>query len=400
MHCLSQVSTNNVDDNVLEVINFHCLLLTLSPTFCDTIVYNSGKRFLIAYNVCSEVLSQLGENIPETLSSDETTAMTEATLGLVKGITDEDLLGMKEIDSKLATSISFYSLMWRAAYHAKQDMVPFITCRVVQHTMENGLCKHSIGGFITLAALLCGNILPKKDIKSATKIGKAAMSCFTQRYNTSEQIPEIYASYYGFVAWRTEPLQTCTKKHGQGFELSMSLGEPDMAFINSVCQISSSFLAGDKLPSLLEKVDYYLKLADTCNHEVSISLLTIFRGTIAILINGGNSSPFATEAQETSPLKILESMHSHSALRAYWQGHNTRSQHFADKLMKITTKSEMGLLNGTAILFFNGLNSFALMKNHCTTRLKPKAMRFLQLLKTTSEHSSFNFKNKVSNCSS
>ena len=86
MHCLSQVSTNNVDDNVLEVINFHCLLLTLSPTFCDTIVYNSGKRFLIAYNVCSEVLSQLGENIPETLSSDETTAMTEATLGLVKGI--------------------------------------------------------------------------------------------------------------------------------------------------------------------------------------------------------------------------------------------------------------------------------------------------------------------------
>jgi hypothetical protein len=91
---------------------------------------------MIAYNVCPEVLSQLGENIPETLSSDETIAMTEATLGLVKGITDEDLLGMKEMDLKLATSISFYSLMWRAAYYAKQEMVPFITCRVVQQTME------------------------------------------------------------------------------------------------------------------------------------------------------------------------------------------------------------------------------------------------------------------------
>ena len=93
---------------------------------------------MIAYNVCSEVLYQLGENIPETLSSDETTAMTEATLGLVKGITDEDLLGMKEIDSKLATSISFYSLMWRAAYHAKQDMVPFITF----HARSNPLWKY------------------------------------------------------------------------------------------------------------------------------------------------------------------------------------------------------------------------------------------------------------------
>lgn len=351
---------------------------------------------MIAYNVCLEVLSQLGENIPEALSSDETTAMTEATLGMVKGITDKDLLGMKEIDSKLATSISFYSLMWRAAYYAKQEMVPFITCRVVQHTMEHGLCKHSIGGFLTLAAILC-HFLPKKDIKCATEIGKAAMSCFTQRYNTSEQIPEIYASYYGFVAWRTEPLQTCAMKHRQGFELGMSLGEFDMAFINSVCQISSSFLAGDKLPSLLEKVDYYLELANTCNHEVSKSLLTIARGTIALLIDGGDSSPFATEAQETAPPKILGAMHSHSALQAYWQGHNTRSQHFVDKLMNITTKSEMGLLNGTVIYFFNGLISFELMKNHCTTKLKSIAMRSLKLLKKTSEHSNCNFKNKVSN---
>jgi hypothetical protein len=353
---------------------------------------------MIAYNVCSEVLYQLGENIPETLSSDETTAMTEATLGLVKGISDKDLLGMKEMDSKLATSMSFYSLMWRVAYHAKQDMVPFITCRVVQHTMENGLCKHSIGGFFTLAALLCGNILPKKEIESATKIGKAAMSCFTQRYNTSEQIPEIYASYYGLVAWRTEPLQTCAKKHRQGFELGMSLGEPDTAFINSVGQIRLAFQAGDKLPSLLEKVDYYLKLADTYSNDLGKVMFLIFRGTIAILINGGDSSPFPTEAQETAPLKILESMQStHSALRAYWQGHNTRSQHFVEKLMNITTKSVMGPLNDTVILFFNGLNSFELMKNHCTSRLKSIAMRSLKQLKKMSEHSSCNFKNKVSN---
>jgi hypothetical protein len=320
--------------------------------------------------------------------------MIEATIGMVKGITDVDLLGMKEIDSKLATSISFYSLMWRAAVMAKPEMVPFITCRVVQHTMENGLCKHSIGVFFTLAVVLCGNCLPKKDIKSATEIGKAAISCFTQRYNTSEQIPEINASYYGFVAWRTEPLQSCAKKLRQGFELGLSLGETDIAFINSVCHITTSFQAGDKLPSLLEKVDYYLELANTYSHEVSKSLLTNFRGTIAILINVGDSSPFPTEAQETAPPKILESMHSHSALRAYWQGHHKRSQHFVDNLMNITT--EMGL-NGTVISFFNGLNSLELMKTNFTTRLRAAAMRSLKLLKKTSEHSSCNFKNKVSN---
>ena len=68
--------------------------LTLPLLFYDTIVHISGKRFMIAYNVCREVLSQLGEDIPETLCSDQMTSMIEATIGMVNGISDKDLLGM------------------------------------------------------------------------------------------------------------------------------------------------------------------------------------------------------------------------------------------------------------------------------------------------------------------
>ena len=353
---------------------------------------------MIAYNVCSEVLSQLGENIPETLCSDETTAMTEATLGLVKSISYKVLLGMKEMDSKLATSMRFYNLMWRAAYFSKPDMVPFITCRVVQHTMENGLCKHSISGFLALAKLLFGNTLQNKDIASASKIGKAAMSCFTQRYNTTEQIPDIHLSYYGFVAWRTEPLQTCTKKHGQAFDVGMSLGESGMAFNNSVCQIRSSILAGDRLPSLMEKLDYYMKLADAYNNELGKLFFTIFHSTIAILIGGGESSHnSAGTLSELAIQRFSEALHFHSALRAYWQGYYERSQHFVDKMIKVTAKSEMGQLSYTVINFFNGLNTFELMKAKVTNKLRATAMRSLEVLKNASVHSSWNFKNKVSN---
>jgi hypothetical protein len=287
-----------------------------------------------AYNVCREVLSQLGENIPETLSSNETTAMTEATLGMVKGISDMDLLGMKEMDSELATSMSFYCVIWRAAYYAKPEMLPFVFCRVVQLTMENGLCKHSIPAFLLLAALLCGNTLPKKDIESATKLGKAAMSCFTQRYNTTEQIPETFHTYYGFVAWRTEPLQTCTMNLRQGFEVGMSLGDLDMAFVNAIQQIKSSILAGDKLPSLLENVDYYLELADAYSNQLGKFFFSIIRGTIAILINGGESSHYPADTlSEAAIQKFSKSMHFHSALRAFWQGHNSRSHYFVDKMI-------------------------------------------------------------------
>ena len=347
---------------------------------------------MVAYNVCGEVLSELGENIPETLFSNQMTSMFEATIGMVKGKSDKDLLGMKEMDSKLATSMRFYNLMWRAAYLSKLEMVPFIACQVVQHTMESGLCKHSISGFLILATLLCGNTLPKKDIDIGSNIGKAAMSCFTQRYNTSEQISETYGTYYGFVAWRTEPLQNCAKKLGQGFDVGMSIGESDAAFTNSVHQIRSLILAGDRLPSLMEKMDYYMQKADAYNNVLGKIFFSIYRGTIAVLINGGDSDILS----ETAIQKFSEAMHFHSALRAFWQGHHSRSQHFVNKMMQVTG-SEMGQLNASYIIFINGLNSIELMRMQFFAKFRTIAVRACKVIKNASVHSSWNFKNKVSN---
>jgi hypothetical protein len=349
---------------------------------------------MIAYNVCCEVLFQLGEDIPETLCSNQMTLMIEATIGMVKDISDKDLLGMKEMDSKLATLMRFYRMIYNAAYFAKSEMLPFLACQMVQHTMENGMCKHSISSFLLLATILCGNTLPKKDIDTSTKVGKAAMSCLTQRYNTSEQISETYGTYYGFLAWRTEPLQTCTKKLGQGFDVGMSIGEPDTAFTNSVHQIRSLILAGDRLQLLMEKVDYYFQLADAYNNSLGKMFFSIFRSTITILINGGDSSQCPMDIlSETAIQKFSETMHFHMALRSFWQGYHSRSQYFNDKM----TKGEMGELNATYITFINGLNSLELMKTNYTNMLRAVAMRAIKVIKEASVHSSWNFKNKVSN---
>jgi hypothetical protein len=325
------------------------------------------------------------------------TSMIEATIGMVKGISDKDLLGMKEMDSKLATSMRFYRMICHAAYFAKPEMLPFIACRVVQHTMKNGICKHSISSFLSLATILGGNTLPKKDIATSTKIAKAAMSCFTQRYNTTEQIPDIHLSYYGFVAWRTEPLQACAKKLGQGFDVGMSIGESGIAINNSFFHIISLILAGDRLPSLMEKVDYYLELADAYNNDLGKFFFSIFRGTIAILINGGDSSHNPHTLSETAIQKFSEAIHFHSALRTHWQGHHSRSQYFVDKMMNVATGGAMGQLNATYIIFINCLNSLELMKTNFTTRLRAAAMRAIKVIKEASVHSSWNFKNKVSN---
>ena len=61
-------------------------------------VLTSGKKYTEAYTLCREVLSQLGEEIPESFYFKQLPKMVEATSKMVKGISDKDLLEMKEMD--------------------------------------------------------------------------------------------------------------------------------------------------------------------------------------------------------------------------------------------------------------------------------------------------------------
>jgi hypothetical protein len=116
------------------------------------------------------------------------------------------------------------------------------------------------------------------------------------------------------------------------------------------------------------------------------------------MIGGEDSAHFTAETlSEMAIQRFLEPMHFNSALQAYWQGYYERSQHFVDKMIKVTTKSEMGQLNATYVIFINGLNTFELMKSKVTNQLRFTAMRAIKVIKEASEHSSWNFKNKVSN---
>jgi hypothetical protein len=351
---------------------------------------------MIAYDICREVLSQIGENIPDKLYLNQSNRMTEATLRIVSRLSEKDLLEMKEMDSKLATLMSFYSLMSRAAFLAKPEMVPFLACRLVQRTMENGMCKHSISGFLVLAALRLRMTMTEEDIDIGSKVGKAAVSCFTQRYNKADSIPETVSLYYGFVAWQTEPLQICVKKLRQVFEVGMSVGDLDYAF-NSAAQYGmNSIQVGDRLSTVMKLLGYYMQVANTYQHH-SILIFSIYLSAITIMIGGGDSLPYPAEAQEAASPKILELMYFYSALQAYWQGYNERSQHYVDKMLAVIPTSNVDIQgpNSAYIMFINGLNSVELMKIKCTGKLKSSLSKAFKFLQMASKCSSWNFQNKV-----
>jgi hypothetical protein len=195
--------------------------------------------------------------------------MFDATLQMVKNISDRDLLEMKEIDERLSITMNFYNIIGTAVYFEKPTMMPFFASRMVHITMENGLCKHSILGFLQFALVLLNSNIANNGIKSASQVGKAAMSCSKMRYNMPDQLPFLYNVYYGFIAHYTEPLQTCADMLQQGFDTGMALSESSTAFFNSIQHIWIAVMAGERLPTLLEKVDFYLEKTNTYQNEIA-----------------------------------------------------------------------------------------------------------------------------------
>ena len=167
-----------------------------------------------------------------------------------------------------------------------------------------------------------------------------------------------------------------------------------MAFFNAIRHIRTTVIAGDKLPTLLEKVDYYLALANTYQNEFAKTYLSIFRGTIsALIVKGVPTSllPLAIDAPVNA--KVLEVIYYHRAIQAYWQSHSERCQYYIKKFLKKSYNT--GKLNSKFIVFTHGMNSFEMMKRQPSTRCRSISKRAIKELKTAASLSSWNFSNKV-----
>jgi hypothetical protein len=235
-------------------------------------------------------------------------------------------------------------------------------------------------------------------IPTASRIGKAAMSCSIKRFHSQKQemIPPLYMYYYHFVAYHSEPLQVCSDMLRKGFDLGMSSGRSGMALFNMLVHIKMALLSGEKLPKLLDQVDYYFQLANSHKAEIIKIYLSIFRHTISTLIDNGRSSESQHKISNDAALQrpnIAKSMHFHAGIQAYWLGHNERCNHSVLKMLEVSSESAM--ISNIIITFIRGINTFQLLKRKNTCKLRAIPRDAIAKLKVATTHSRWNFRNKV-----
>jgi hypothetical protein len=160
------------------------------------------------------------------------------------------------------------------------------------------------------------------------------------RVDIGDQIPTVYFSFYGTIAWRFEPIQLCTNFLRQGFESGLTCGKSEDGFYCAVQAIKFGIFGGENLMSLLKEIDYYLHQLETYNNNsLARNFMLNHRETVSTLIDKGSAT--AIEAKVSFPSNHLgESVVIiHQAIRMYWLGWTERCTHFIQKNWKMIEQS-------------------------------------------------------------
>ena len=109
---------------MLEMIFKHatCMKDKLDAYYLFVNLLHSQERGEEAYTICQNVLTQLGEKIPDYVTPEESKAMVQKTMVLLHDFSEQKLLAMKEMDESVQVIIKFYGFMTLLCYYSKSEV--------------------------------------------------------------------------------------------------------------------------------------------------------------------------------------------------------------------------------------------------------------------------------------
>ena len=106
-----------------------------------------------AFDTCSSILTQLGETVPDAVTVEMVGGMIPETLSMYSEVYGDDWLGRKMEDTNICSIIKFYSAIATAAFFCKPTHLGgYFACKVVQISLQNGVCEHTPLAFMQLSS--------------------------------------------------------------------------------------------------------------------------------------------------------------------------------------------------------------------------------------------------------
>ena len=367
--------------------------------FSSNLLFHRGQA-KAAFMKCNEVLSEIGETIPTVVDTRELNDMFEKVTHFLKNVSDDSLLHFKECDSRLHFYLMqfYHQLGFFAFFGQSSSMQAYLWCRSVEIALRVGFCKYTAASMASFAALLCGKL---NDISNGCRLGRVALSLLT-RFDATSLIPVVYASFYGMVAFNSEPVMDCADQLYKGFQIGMSVGDTTIALMNGLQYIQKAFVGGKNLEVLSNEIDYQLELSKTYGDNRAKRFMGLFKETLCQLIDKNKSRADTTtlaegagaldEAMEIEGFS--EVLFFHRVIQSYWLGYADRCHYFAQKSSR--GEAAVGRLLKLIVSFYHGLAVLQILrKKKSKIELKDIARAALKALNSASDLAPINFRNKV-----
>jgi len=288
------------------------------------------------------VLSQLGVSFPVEINGGVVEDSLLATMDALEGTTMDSIKrkeAMHERDKVIA--MKFLNAISLFVHHWDRKISVLVTFRMVELSLEYGVCKESALGFAAFASFLC----TRGDLKNGQQFANLAI-CLLQRFKAKECLPCVYSVVHGFVSQFHEPLQAGLVTHHSGYEVGMSCGDVMWAMMNAVQYISKSIQSGCKLDELVGQIRVYLQQMKEYNlHNVLLSARLRLQFVLNLIKSQGdptvmtgeamNQEEFTVTAIQKQTWAVLRNMYCFRVYLAYMFGRYQLAAELIEKVQEL-----------------------------------------------------------------
>jgi predicted ATPase len=113
------------------------------------------------------------------------------------------------------------NIVFTGAFFHKPMLAPLLAMRMVQLSLEHGLCAVSSVAFSVYGMLL---VSKKWNVHEGTRMGDLSFKIL-DRFQAKAWIPRVHAAFYGFIHGWTRPHQLVFEPLLRGYRVGLETGD-------------------------------------------------------------------------------------------------------------------------------------------------------------------------------
>ena len=323
------------------------------------------------------LLSMHGYNFPPSPDINESTEEIHKTQSILQSINVFEIATRPTIiDKKGKSAIHILFILARHAHIVNQNLMSIMVCRMIQISIEYGVCVESSFAFAAY-----GYVMTKfAGLEEAYKYGKVA-TALLDRFDSKEVLARVVCVLNDFLIFK-EPLQARLPTLKNAYEVGISIGDIEWGLTVANVYTIMALQCGRPLNALADEAKGFMQQMRLYNHHTLVvaSLYSRFIANLTGTSDRGDPTDFGdlsgsdeigTLTQEVRQTSVVNRAHFLRLWMAYLFGKYDLAAEMAESRWKMANSRPLrstSLVNET---LFTGLVAVVMASGRAASRTGP-----------------------------